>query len=181
MNGLECDHNKDYTNCQAMNRLFAALKYYSMLNISENKSDREFVTEFMTDIYSTQFIDDYIHFNNHHSQDIEMINRDITNENNDCLFMQCQIELCAFTNRHHQRTDKTQGNTVLSPTVNFFKQTMDSFHFYLFHCFDVGLRIKKEEYKTEQKNGDKQNKKYFDATFSRMNKMISERKHSIQS
>ena len=162
MNGLECNA-KDYSECQAMNRLFAALKYYSMLNVSENESDRnDIFTAFMCDIYpSQQLIDDYIHFNERHSSEIETINTAIG---------QCSIDLCAFTHRHHGRNEQK--------SANFYSETLDSFHFYLFHCFECGMRMKTERAQMSEESKEQcGNKQYFDASFERMNKAISERKH----
>eukprot|EP01084_Bolivina_argentea_P305059 526947_1 len=55
---------------------------------------------------------------------------------------------------------------------------MDSLHFYLFHCYDVGIRTKKQDDKQQQEEEEKKkDDQYFDAAFSRVNKMISERAH----
>eukprot|EP01084_Bolivina_argentea_P255241 429241_1 len=50
---------------------------------------------------------------------------------------------------------------------------MDSLHFYLFHCYDVGIRTRKQEQETEEKTNDQ----YFDAAFSRIHKLITQRAH----
>eukprot|EP01084_Bolivina_argentea_P084030 152082_1 len=172
--GLAC--NEDYTKCQAMRRLFAALKYYSMFNIMDNEDHREIVNKLMENTYD-QFINDYIHFNNHHTHEIETIHNEIINNNS--LFTECNIKLCSFTTRHH-RNNTQQNQNLLSKRLNFFKKTMDSLHFHLFHCFDVGIRIKTEAYNTEEKSekaAEKQKNEYFDGQFFRTNKMILDRQH----
>eukprot|EP01084_Bolivina_argentea_P277655 474114_1 len=59
---------------------------------------------------------------------------------------------------------------------------MDSLHFYLFHCFDVGLRTKQKGNVKNIGNTDKKkDSPYFDSAFSRVNKMISERQHITKS
>eukprot|EP01084_Bolivina_argentea_P305057 526945_1 len=58
--------------------------------------------------------------------------------------------------------------------MNFYKQTMDSLHFYLFHCYAVGIRTKKQDEKQEEEKEDDQ---YFDAPFARVNKILSEKAH----
>eukprot|EP01084_Bolivina_argentea_P211245 359357_1 len=172
LDDLHCN-NKDYTQCQAMKRLLAALKYYSMLEIIDNKNDRELWNNFINQIY-LNLIDDYIHFNNHHSHELENINTQITNK--ESIFNPCDVSKCAFTSRHHNQTSQTNENT-LTPTEQFYKQTMDSLHFYLFHCFHVGLRIKTEEKPQQQDEKEEKKGEYFDSTFSRLNKMIQERQH----
>eukprot|EP01084_Bolivina_argentea_P261910 442778_1 len=58
---------------------------------------------------------------------------------------------------------------------------MDSVHFYLCHCYDIGIRTKaegtepREESNEEEKNN---NDKYFDAAFSKLNEMVTKR-HSV--
>eukprot|EP01084_Bolivina_argentea_P011710 21900_1 len=137
-NESECNKKTDYIQCQSMKRLFVALKYYSMLNITENENDKDFFEEFINDIYY-QLIDDYIHLNNYHSHQLEKINNDINN--NLTMFVQCQTSSCAYTFRHHKIQKK---KNKLNHALNFYVQTMDSLHFYLFHCFDVGLRTKQK-------------------------------------
>eukprot|EP01084_Bolivina_argentea_P266524 452073_1 len=53
---------------------------------------------------------------------------------------------------------------------------MDSLHFYIFHCFDVGLRIKTTELKKEEKKEENKDK-YFDNEFNKINNIISQRKN----
>eukprot|EP01084_Bolivina_argentea_P189324 325595_1 len=54
---------------------------------------------------------------------------------------------------------------------------MDSLHFYLFHCYDVGIRTKKQDEKQQQQEEEKNDSQYFDAAFSRITKIISARAH----
>eukprot|EP01084_Bolivina_argentea_P232466 391806_1 len=51
---------------------------------------------------------------------------------------------------------------------------MDSIHFYLHHCFHVGLRVKAHEIILQKQydNEEKKNHQYFDRTFSTMNTII---------
>eukprot|EP01084_Bolivina_argentea_P232467 391807_1 len=53
---------------------------------------------------------------------------------------------------------------------------MDSLHFYLFHCYDVGIRTKTQDEKQQEEEEEKDDQ-YFDAAFSRVNKIISESEH----
>eukprot|EP01084_Bolivina_argentea_P137800 242693_1 len=170
MVGLGCSVNADnYKECQGTRRLIAATKYYSTLNI-DNTNDRELATKFSNETYR-QLIDDYIHFNNHHSHELEAINNDLP--------VHCQILSCASTSRHH-RQDTSMNKNNLTPQLNFFAQTMDSVHFYLFHCFDIGIRTKHEPRQQISEEEQKNNNKYFDAAFSRLNKMIAERHYTTK-
>eukprot|EP01084_Bolivina_argentea_P112535 200706_1 len=69
-------NGKEYSQCQCMKRLFVGLQYYSTLNITTNESDKEEWNTFINETYHN-LIDDYIHFNNDHSHEIENINNEI--------------------------------------------------------------------------------------------------------
>eukprot|EP01084_Bolivina_argentea_P014508 27118_1 len=71
---VECGKS-NYKKCKSMTRLFVSLKYYSTLNIIENNNDAERFRKFMNDIYY-EVINDYIHFNNNHTHELENINND---------------------------------------------------------------------------------------------------------
>eukprot|EP01084_Bolivina_argentea_P085065 153774_1 len=62
---------------------------------------------------------------------------------------------------------------------------MDSLHFFIFHLFHVGLRSNRARVDTIKNNDEKMDKddkqKYFDAQFSQLSKMISERSHLTKS
>eukprot|EP01084_Bolivina_argentea_P153800 268146_1 len=93
MVGLGCD-NKSYTQCQSMNRLFAALEYYSQIRI--RRENRNIFIDFVNDVYH-QLIDDYIHFNNHHSHQLESIYFDTRDTK---IFMRCAPMRCESTLTH---------------------------------------------------------------------------------
>eukprot|EP01084_Bolivina_argentea_P078022 141570_1 len=137
LKGLECNHTY-FNQCQAMNRLFNALKYYSMID-NNNKNDKEIFNQFINTIY-VQLLDDYTHFINYHSCELEIVYNQLINKS---MFGLCDINTCKFTSRHqlHHTQNISQFN----------KRTMDSLHFYIFHCFDVGLRTKKTQLKEEKK------------------------------
>eukprot|EP01084_Bolivina_argentea_P121906 216053_1 len=168
-------NGKHYTQCTSMNRLLTALNHYSMLNIIENES----LDKLINDEY--QLINDYIHFTTHHSHELETINNDIIK--NKTMFTTCDISSCTFTLRHNRRITKPIKNK-LNPTLNFYKDIMDLLHFYIFHCFDVGLRIKNDAYSTDEKDENDQNEmnnKYFDRTFAQTIRLVSERTHNTKS
>eukprot|EP01084_Bolivina_argentea_P158299 275762_1 len=88
----ECNDN-NYKQCMSTTRLLEALQYYSTLNITENHRDEEMFRKFMNNIYY-EVINDYIHFNNHHTHELEHINNDLINNND-----KCHISTCTFTSR----------------------------------------------------------------------------------
>ena len=72
--------------------------------------------------------------------------------------------------------------------MDFYKQTMDSLHFYVFHTFDVGLRIHPMTCPVEAKcdgeekvEDDKKGDEYFDDAFYRVKSALSEKRKNIVS
>ena len=96
------------------------------------------------------------------------------------------IESCTFTARHHQtnhhhqqqQQDETPGGEekIAEDTkLNFYKQALDTLHFYIFHIFECGLRSTKQglqnKYNLEFKNED--NDEYFDREFALLRQSLS--------
>eukprot|EP01084_Bolivina_argentea_P228751 386266_1 len=158
--------------CDALKRIHQSLLYYDKLDIINNQKHQQLFEYFINEIYY-QIIDDFIHLNNQHCHQLQQINESLE---------ECTITECQYTMRHHEVDDNAANNdgnnNTLNHTLNFYKQTMDSLHFYLHHCFHVGLRTKTDANtdETDEKH-EKQNIEYFDAAFSRINKMILERQH----
>eukprot|EP01084_Bolivina_argentea_P220681 373956_1 len=165
-------NDSGYQNCDSMRRLFVALKYYSTLDIVEK--DREIFTNFINNKYQySDFINDYIHFNHHHTHELNHMYRDVIND--DSSFNKCQISSCTFTKRHHN-IDTQQDDTDMDDSSKFYRQTMDSLHFYLFHCYDVGIRTD-FIHQTEEEKDAKQQDRYFDSSFSTVLKMVTQKEH----
>eukprot|EP01084_Bolivina_argentea_P232021 391145_1 len=162
---------KSVETCQIIKRLAVALKYYSSLDVVNNSEQQDTFIDFITMNY-TKVLDDYVHLVNHHGNDLSEINDQLAG---DGLFSDCNISNCSFTARHYQ-TNNNYKNASDS-ALHFYKQTMDSLHFYLLHLFDTGLRTRNVVGNDEMKRDDE----YFDASFSRMHKTISERQRTTKS
>eukprot|EP01084_Bolivina_argentea_P254138 427146_1 len=154
--------------CNALKRIHQSLIYYDKLNIFSNNQHKTLFEHFVLQVYYN-IINDYIHFNNEHGHQLEQINKQLP---------LCSIKQCQYTGRHHE-TNNDQNEGVLNPTLIFYKQTLDALHFHLFHCFDVGIRVKKGKTEEDEKQDEKEGEKseYFDSAFARLNKMILERQH----
>eukprot|EP01084_Bolivina_argentea_P117807 209145_1 len=163
MVGLGCN-NESYAECQAMTRLFTTLAYYSKLDIDNNKNHRDIFEHFLYDVHHA-FIDDYVHFINHRSHELENIYVEL-----ESMFPNCDVSKCLFTTRHLSTDFRDKDGQYIDPLTKFYRDRINSFHFYLFHCFDVGLRTRSdEEYDREKKEDE-----YFDAQFARISKTIHE-------
>ena len=163
--------------CICLKRLFIALKYYSLLNIIDNEIDGEVFINFVKEVYNNNLINDYIHLITDHQHQIEAIYK--------TLPQKCDIKQCQFTSRHHKTSSSDNNSKLSDPLLNFYKETMDSLHFYCYHLFDVGLRIlsHEENKQSEDDNNDDDEIKNedYDFQFARINKNINNRIHLSQS
>lgn len=137
-----------WNDCLSIKRIMAAMEYYSALNVHDsNKDNLEIFASFISDVYNTQFLDDFSHLLIEHDSDLHSINETLPI---------CSIKTCSFSHRHHQ--SKTNQD-LADINLRFWAQTMDSCHFHLFHLFECGLRSS-----VNAQNGSSQ---YFDAAFAR--------------
>eukprot|EP01084_Bolivina_argentea_P065726 119813_1 len=177
-NPNECNNKKDdlVASCSALHRISCCLKYYSILDIIHNINHHDMFNHFINDIYD-RLLDDYIHLINHHSHQLSEINQTLVHK---YQFVQCDISTCVFTLQHHaiqidENNDKNESDTPLS----FYKEKMNSLHFYLFHLQDSGLRITKTDTKENNENDIKENDAYFDAVFAKIKNMIFGKQHTV--
>eukprot|EP01083_Nonionella_stella_P234825 826319_1 len=170
-----CDQDGDdpIEGCVKLKRLIALLTRYSQLDIEKNTDDKEtFIALFGGDY--TQCLDDYAHLVNEH-HNLEAINKAVkANE----LFGKCDVTKCHFTARHQTR-ESTNTKVMTDHRVNFYSQLLDSFHFYLMHLFECGMRTETNDIdqkgdEDEQMDDDNQ---YFDARFARISRAINQRQH----
>eukprot|EP01084_Bolivina_argentea_P109283 195332_1 len=143
---IKCTNtNLKENKCAAINRITAALNYYSTLNINDNIEHQNLFTEFVNDIYD-QLLDDFIHLTTHQLEDINQ------------EFTQCDVMRCEYTSRHHENNHGIEHEEkefqLSDPIFDFYKRTMDGLHFYLYHCYDAGLRVRQRDYIGNQYEND---------------------------
>eukprot|EP01084_Bolivina_argentea_P094031 169055_1 len=154
---IECKSVKD---CICIKNLSVTLKYYSILDIVNDTHDRDVFSNFINEVYH-RLLDDYIHLVNKHGHDLNEI---------DLSSIECNdMKSCQFTSRHQKQ--KADDNK-LEPELNFYKQVMDSFHFFVSHLYHCGLRTisNNDDDDDEIENEDE----YFDKVFYRLNKQIKQ-------
>eukprot|EP01084_Bolivina_argentea_P022656 42110_1 len=121
-------------NCVALKRLISSLKYYSMLDVVNNETDQALFTNFIDNVY-IQLVDDYNHLDEAHQDQLQRLNQLIIKYK---ILSPCEIHNCSFSSRHLQN-NQTTLKPNLYPSLNVYKDIMDSCHFYLLHQFDCGL------------------------------------------
>ena len=170
-------NSSSFKTCPAIIRLLSALNYYSSLSVNTNSDDQQIFLHFMDQVYSTQILDDYHHLTKHHQQNDQLLG--IAKYAIDQgPSKACNIDECSFSTRHYRNREKEtvhyKSPIDVDSKLNFYIETMDSLHFYIFHLYDVSLRFtddKNEE--TQDENMSMDNNDYFDQEFSRKCKISS--------
>eukprot|EP01084_Bolivina_argentea_P298068 513586_1 len=172
----ESDSCKSVKDCTFIKKLLASLKYYSLLDINNNIDNGDVFCNFIDQVYN-QVLNHYIHLVNNHGNDLNEIDTSIIKCDN--------IKNCKFTMRHHDNDKTDKEEKGLEPKLTFYKNTMDSLHFFLFHLYHTGMRTIKtnddindnDNDKIDDEMKDDNDKEYFDKVFYRLNKQIKERQH----
>eukprot|EP01084_Bolivina_argentea_P260797 440542_1 len=171
----------DIDNCDYLARLTSGLKYYSLLNISDNELSHDIFTQFCNDIYSN-LLNDYNHTITIHSNQLEAISSVLIKSN---LFSKCDINLCSFNTRHYNNNRRQINDKKEDAKFRFFREIFDNVHNFVFHLFDLGLRIRTNikqkndvdngdtyDVKSDVNNGDIDGFDFIDNEFSKHKQMI---------
>eukprot|EP01084_Bolivina_argentea_P038061 70380_1 len=162
--------------CTAIKRLTCGLQYYSILDIMKNTQHQDMLKDFFSNIYKNMF-NDLIHLTCNHTEHLYEIKKMLIHKKS---FSPCEISRCDFTLRHNESFENDESN-VLDQTINLYKETMDSLHFYVFHLYDCGLRtvaaeISKDLQQNTKAVAFKENDEYFDVLFSKIIKNVEQKK-----
>eukprot|EP01084_Bolivina_argentea_P250258 419232_1 len=172
---LEKDHNS-FKESTSIKRLFAVIKYYSSLNMNNQREQAEF-NEFMNSYY--EFLDDYICLLLHYGDQLYDIQQHLIHDQQLGI---CDILKCVYTSRHfkpriHRRNQANKTDAV----TTFYKEMMDSLHFYFFHVYDCGLRTNEEENKENYNDDNESEDTYIDPLFASISRTIEARQHNTRS
>lgn len=174
----------DFKSCFPVRRLLSSLWYYSSFRSKTNKDDQNALENFINETYQQHLLITYFHhFQKQHDNQLYQILQYATNNS---IFQVCpELRSCEFAARHYRipdSDDKHQNMKLSDPYLNLYYNTMDSFHYYLFHLFQGGLRIARQPDNNIYDTDDhKSNNKSYDPAFSRMVNIIgSTRTNSIR-
>ena len=128
--------------CAYTKRLCTASMYFHALTSSTTLNEEEIKTlfvDFNQNVYLS-LIDDTAHFISDHDKDIQRVHREWTEL---CGLPKCSVSKCAQTTRHHGRQRRAQimdsenGDELYS----FYESLYDRVHLFIFHLFDIGMRV----------------------------------------
>eukprot|EP01083_Nonionella_stella_P182302 655605_1 len=140
----KCDPS-DYTKCDAMLRLITSSQQYSTFQTNKSEDSDELLIRFMNEVYnekSKRLIDDYIHFQKHHEHELERINHDLIEAHG---FSDCSIGECDCTKRHMHHDQQSTSISANDVQLLFYGDLFDGLHFHLSHCFEAGLRVRRND------------------------------------
>ena len=63
----------NFKTCIGVNRLLSALKYYSVLQVTNNRQKQDIFMHFINEIYTKQILEDYNHLHKSHDNELENI------------------------------------------------------------------------------------------------------------
>ena len=159
-------------NCQHLSRMFVAMKYVQSLHdYVEDESTRNVALEMYFIEEYKGCLDDYIHIISTHSNHLQYIYQQLSK----CPLSKCKM--AKRCNHNDRRRDELLHNIKENSKVKFYSDLIDAIHFWLYHQFDVGMRV--EIHQTDEKGDtdfinadeDKQTE-YIDSEFARMKRKI---------
>lgn len=167
------------SNCSHIRRLISSLKYYSTLDIIQNKNDEMEFIYFFLEIYK-HVLNDIVHLVDKHNDDLQQINESLINDKD---FIACDVKQCALTARHYHRAEFNKENKKNvnddKSLTNFYIEMMDGLHLYIMHLFDLGIRSIKSihDIRHNESNDDKdQQIKVIDNEFKKLTENIEKKK-----
>ena len=129
---------REFKSCIAINRLLSSLRYYQSLELQTSIDHQEIFTSFANEVYRHPIlIQDFHHFQKEHDEQLQHIMEyAIANG----LSTKCNINTCNYASRHYRVKDSKKHHVRMDPNLRFYADSLDSFHFYLFHLRQIGLR-----------------------------------------
>eukprot|EP01084_Bolivina_argentea_P160389 279301_1 len=127
------------SSCSSLRRGSIALKYYHVLCRDDNEENKtntgeQIFADFCIESY-LNYLDDYSHIIQHHGDDLLNMALELRNYYG---FENCVISECRKVRRHYNpniQIDKNDDNT------KFYTSYFDQLHHFIFHLFEMGLRI----------------------------------------
>eukprot|EP01083_Nonionella_stella_P250768 865965_1 len=128
--------------CDHIHRLLLTMKHCHSLNLQANDTNHSKFAAFC-ETY-TQALNDYNHFMTVHSNQIEEITRQMENDEQ---FGKCAMKQCLSFKRYYARnrsekSNDKKKNKLTDPKLLFYAELFDTFHHFVFHLFDCGMRTK---------------------------------------
>ncbi len=140
----EVDDTPVTERCAHSLRLCTASMYFEALRTSSKMDEaakRALFVEFNEEVYRL-VLDDAAHFIKEHEDDIGRVHGEWTERYG---LPKCSVSDCAQTERHYGRGRRDRKRESVGEEEDalyaFYESLYDRIHHYIFHLFDVGLRV----------------------------------------
>lgn len=162
--------------CKTVHWLIDALTYYQSLDINNNEQDQEDMIKHFELRYKT-FLNDFIHILTRHDEEINDIYNMIMSKPE---MVKCDLSNCpSAIRRHSEKSDDTKENeNILDKNIIFWRDTMDSCHCFIYHLYDLGLRINIDDIQYDIKSDD-DDEPDFDLHFTKIRQITKEVKKKL--
>eukprot|EP01084_Bolivina_argentea_P132446 233729_1 len=158
--------------CSSVNYVLNTLKYYYKLDVVNSQDDRDKLVKYCTTSHE-YFLDDYIHLIKDHSNDIDEIRQ---YDDNECNIRNCLLLKRQYRYRHEFSTQNQTLQIVLNDKrFTFWMDIMDGMHCYLYHLYDIGLRVKITSEPAVFNNNE-----CIDKTFAQIYKVVNEKQKELK-
>eukprot|EP01084_Bolivina_argentea_P000583 1095_1 len=170
-----------YLSCKSINKCGHTKRILDILSEYQfiNNDDESAVIALCTQQYDS-LVNDYIHLLEVHNSesDLDKILNLITDEYN---FAECNLNNCALAVRcYRDRDDNKKPNTDYDAAFIFYQDILDQIHCFLFHLYDVGLRVKAKNLQVMENTDIVENKKWIDHAFANVCDIINDKKKQLQ-
>ena len=165
--------------CPSLSRLFAASRLFEAItNYSEIKEEKKksILVEFCSETYVC-LLDDVTHLVQGHSNDINQFHEEWTQR---YALSKCTVTECAKTARHYRRGNsermkrKEDGNEQ-DALYDFYESEFDKVHNFVFHLYDLGLRVDTSSLTLNQEEDDEKESELKGVKVDKL--FAAERKH----
>ena len=130
--------------CSSLLRLCTASRYIDAVTASKLAEDEQMalLVEFNEEAYN-MILDDTIHVVNEHSDDVQQVQSEWIEHFG---FPKCTVSNCVKTTRHYGRGRKemkkdVHGDDHSDPLYEFYRSLYDRVHHFVWHLYDIGLRV----------------------------------------
>eukprot|EP01084_Bolivina_argentea_P305842 528378_1 len=159
------------TFCKSKIRIAHSLKYYHSLQIENSASDQNKLLYFYNNIYNS-VLSDFIHLITNHEHELEEIN-DYCINSPILGLAQCNINDCKVSSRHNRNREVINNNNNDLQFI-FIRDLFDSIHCYIFHQYDYGFRIHKNNNNKTQMSPNEYEKDNIDNEFKHLTQIIND-------
>eukprot|EP01084_Bolivina_argentea_P221203 374706_1 len=139
-------------NCECLRRLSVAMKYFRL--VIDDDENKETVIRFCQNVYKNKnLLHDYYHVIKQHNDDLTQIHTElITNYE----FDSCSINQCHNVKRYYVKKVLEETVKENDEMYQFYVDLFDQLHYFIYHLYDVGLRVEIMENKQQHADHDEE-------------------------